>query len=60
MVRSSHHKAPCYVVFSTPPITSSLLAQIFPNTLGYVPPYMWKTKFHTHKKQQTELYFCLL
>jgi hypothetical protein len=30
LVRSTEHKAPCYVVFSTPPVTSSLLG---PNIL---------------------------
>jgi len=39
------------------PVTSSLLvpnillSTLFSNTLSYVPPSMWATKFHTHTEQ---------
>ena len=65
LVRSTDHKAPRYVVFSTP-VTSSLLGQnILLSTLlsltpsAYIPPSMWATKFHTHTKQQARLQFCV-
>ena len=46
-------------------VTSSLLGPnillntLFSKTLSLVPPWMWATKFHTHTKQQTKLYFSL-
>ena len=47
------------------PVTSPSKTQIFPSTpysqtpAAYVPPSMWATKFHTHTKRQTKLYFCI-
>jgi hypothetical protein len=48
------------------PVTPTLLTQISlsaPYSLTpsvIVSPWVWKTKFHTHRKQQEELYFCVL
>ena len=60
-MRSTDHKVPHYVVFSTPLLPRPPLAQIFfsaPYTLttsAYVPPSMWVIKFHTHTKHQANL-----
>ena len=52
---------PRYVVFSTPLLPRPSYTQIFPSMSysqipsAYVPPSMWATKFHTHKKQKAKL-----
>jgi hypothetical protein len=57
-VRSTDHEAPHYEVFSTPPVTWSLLG---PNTLLNTPfsntlsLRSSASKFHTHTKQQAKL-----
>jgi len=54
LVRSTYHKAPRYVVFSTPLSPRPSYAQISPSALildtpsASVPPSLWETKFHTH------------
>jgi hypothetical protein len=57
LVSSTDHKAPRYVVFSTPLLPRPSLAQIS-STAPYsrtpsadVPPLMWQSKFHIYKKQ---------
>ena len=53
LLRSTQHKAPCYVVFSTH-VTSSLLgpntllSTLFSKPLSLHPPLMWATKFRIH------------
>ena len=37
----------------------NILNTLYSNTLSYVPPSMWASKFHTHTKQSTK-YFCNL
>jgi len=61
---NTDHKDPQQAVFSNPVLFRPLgpnifLNIIFSNTLGLIPPSMWKTKFDTHTKQQAELYFCI-
>ena len=59
-----NHKAPPYVVFSTPLLSRPSQAQVsssppcFQTSSGYVTPSVWKTKIHTHTKQQAKLHFC--
>ena len=62
-VKSRDHKAPHYVVFSTPLLPHPSEAQILSlapysqTPSAYVYPSMWATKFHTHTKQQAKLPF---
>ena len=61
LVRSTEHKVPHYVVFSTPlsprhsyaQISSSAPYSLTPS--AYVSPSMWATTFHTHTKQPWRL-----
>ena len=54
---STYHKAPRYVVFSTPLLLCPSYAHIFSSVpysqthTAYVLPSTWRTKFHTHTKQ---------
>ena len=65
LVRSTERKAPRYVFFSTPLLPRPSYTQISPSApycrklSAYGPPLMQATKFHTHKKQQAKLYFCM-
>jgi len=56
-VRNTGHKAPNYVIFSTP-LTQAQISFSAPCSCtlsAYVPPWMWETKFHTQVKQQPKL-----
>jgi hypothetical protein len=60
-LKSTEHKVPCYVVFSTLLLPNPSWAQIFSSALYprkpsvYIPPSMWVTNFHTHTRQQARL-----
>jgi hypothetical protein len=62
---SRKHKAPCYVVFSTPcyliPLRPKYLPQhpILKNPQPIMPPSMSATTFHTCIKQPARLQFCV-
>ena len=64
-MRSAEHKAPCYVVFSTPLLPRPCYAQTsssapyYGKPSTYIPPSVWVTNFHTHTKQQARLQFCI-
>ena len=57
-----YHEAPHYALFSTPLFPPPSQSQISPSapqfriTSNDVIPVTWETKFHTHTKQQAELY----
>jgi hypothetical protein len=61
-LRSTDHKAPHYVVFSTPLLPRPSSAQIFSSTPYFqtpsvcVPPSMWSTMFHIYTKQKCHVY----
>ena len=58
LVRSTEHKAPYYVVFSTPLLPCPSYAQTSSSApfsrkpSAYVPPSMSATKFHTHTNKR--------
>ena len=60
-VRSTEHKAPFCVVFSTSLLPRPSWAKISSSALysrkpsSYIPPSMWVTNFHNHTKQQARL-----
>lgn len=60
------HKVPPYIVFtisllSHPPKAQISPSAIYPRTFSpYVPPWMWKIKIPTHRKQQAKLQFSII
>jgi hypothetical protein len=56
LVRSTEHKALCYVVFSIPLLTHPSWAQISSSALysrkpsAYIPTSIWVTNFHNHTR----------
>jgi hypothetical protein len=63
LVKSTDHKAPRYVVFSTLLLLRPSCAQIpssttyFRTPSAYFSHSKWQTKFHTHIKQRAKLWF---
>jgi hypothetical protein len=61
LVRNTQHKAPCYVVFSTPLLPRPSSFQISSSALysgkpsAYIPLWMWATKCHNRIKQPARL-----
>ena len=62
LASSAEHKAPCYVVFSTPVLPHPYWAQISSSATysrklsAYVPLSMSATKFHNHTKDYDSVY----
>jgi hypothetical protein len=65
LLRSTDHKAPCYVVFSIPLLPRPTYDQISSSApysrihSATVTPPMWATKFQTHAKQKAPLTFSI-
>jgi hypothetical protein len=63
LVRSAAHRAPDYVVFSTPLIQAqiSFSAPCSWTLSAYIPPWTWETKFHAHVKKKVKIVvLCIL